>query len=607
MCIRDSFGGPTAIGYNNAYLGGIQPAYQALIAAQNPLSSFSFAKMITGDQMPAPTSYLSSTQYLFSTGLNGASGAYKWNVGYERQDSVNNFEDPNSLNNGRLYAALNAVINPANNQVVCHAALVNPAYANCVPLNVFGPGSVSPQAFQYIRQDTRNASRYQMDDFIASITGAPISDWVGPVNMALSAEWRRLAYGVTSNALPTDPVDCNGIQFNCGPGTPAYTLGATANFPKASEHVTEAAYEVELPLLKGLALAKSLDLNGAVRYTNYQASGSVWTWKLGATWHLNDAFTVRTTRSRDIRAPSITDLYQPPTQALDQFTDLHTGVTGSVNEINQGNSKLKPEDSDTATLGIVWTPQFIDGASLSLDYYHIKITNGLVTLDAHQQVNEVACENSGGTSPVCDIYVRPHPFSDRSPDNFPILAYNEQINSAGLLTYGLDMELDYAHRFFGRPFSSRLLVNYQPHLIYDTGPGGKFDVGGAADGIGGLPHTPSLTGLLELNYEVAPNLTATVQERYRNAMKQFADSSTPFVFAIGKLPSTEYTDVTLNYRWKLGGAGLDTYLNIRNVFNTQPQPWASSGGGSLIGAFGGYSLPDDAVGRYFTVGFRLKI
>jgi len=601
------FGGPTAIGYNNAYLGSIQPAYQALIAGQNPLSSFSYSRMFTGSQMPAPTSYLSSTQYLFSTGLNGAWGAYKWNVSYERQDATNNTEDPNALNNGRLAAALNAVINPANNQVVCHAALVNQAYANCVPLNVFGPGSVSPQAFNYIQQDTRNTSTYLMDDVTASISGAPINDWAGPVNMALSAEWRRLAYEVTSDALPTDPVDCNGIQFNCGPGTPAYSLGASANFPKTSEHVAELGYEAEVPLLKNVTLVKSLDLNGAARYTNYQASGSVWTWKLGANWHLNDEFLMRVTRSRDIRAPSLTDLYQPPTQALDQFTDLHTGVTGSVNEITQGNPHLKPEDSDTFTFGIVWTPKFIDGASLSLDYYHIKITNGLVTLDAHQQANEVACENSNGTSPVCDIYVRPHPFSDRSADNFPILAYNEEINSAGLLTYGMDVELDYAHRLFGRPFSSRLLANYQPHLIYDTGPGGQFDVGGAADGIGGLPQTPNVRAVLELNYEVIPNLTASLQERYRNAMKQFADSTPPFVFAIGKLPPTEYTDGTLSYRWKLSGAVLDTYINVKNIFNKQPQPWASSGGGSLIGSFGGYSLGDDAIGRYFKVGFSLKI
>lgn len=106
---------------------------------------------------------------------------------------------------------------------------------------------------------------------------------------------------------------------------------------------------------------------------------------------------------------------------------------------------------------------------------------------------------------------------------------------------------------------------------------------------------------------MTPNLTASVQERYRNALKQFADSTPPFVFAQGELAATAYTDANLNYRWKLVGADLDTYVNIRNVFNTQPHPWASSGGGSLIGAFGGYNLPDDNIGRYFTVGFRLKL
>ena len=37
-----------------------------------------------------------------------------------------------------------------------------------------------------------------------------------------------------------------------------------------------------VPLLRNVTLVKSLDLNGAIRYTDYTTSGGVTTWKLGA-------------------------------------------------------------------------------------------------------------------------------------------------------------------------------------------------------------------------------------------------------------------------------------------------------------------------------------
>jgi outer membrane receptor protein involved in Fe transport len=218
-------------------------------------------------------------------------------------------------------------VNPANGQIVCHAALVNAAYANCVPLNLFGPTASSQAAFNYIRQDTRFSATYLMDDVTASLSGAPINDWAGPIDMAVSAEWRKTSYRVLSNALPTDPVNCTGIQFNCNSGTSPYFANIVADFQQTSEHVAEVAYETEVPLLADKFFVKSLSLNAAARYTDYQTSGNVWTWKVGGTWEVNDEFRLRGTRSRDIRAPGLVDLYQPATVAVTNITDIHTGPT----------------------------------------------------------------------------------------------------------------------------------------------------------------------------------------------------------------------------------------------------------------------------------------
>jgi outer membrane receptor protein involved in Fe transport len=444
-----------------------------------------------------------------------------------------------------------------------------------------------------------------MDDVSAAITGSPINGWAGPIEMALSAEFRKLSFRVLSHQPTTDPVVCTGIQFNCSATTTPYA-STTANFPKVGVNVREAAYEFQVPLLKDAPLVRSLGLNGAVRYTNYSTSGTVYTWKAGLTYMMNGALSLRATRSRDIRAPTLQNLYAPQSSAPLSMIDIHTGNTpGILQQITQGNPNLTPEIADTWTTGFVWSPRFVDGFSLTMDYYYTRIKNGLVNFFTATPSVQLACEDSNGASPICALYNRPFPFSDRTPANYPTSVFNLTINSAGFLAYGLDTEIDYAHRLFEHEFKLRALLNYQPHLINDLGPAGVYDVGGAADGIGGQAATPNIKGLLQANYQVTGNFSAIFQERYRNAIKNYAPGF--FVFAIGKLPPAWYTDLTLNYKVKAVSGELETFLNIKNVFNKQPDPWASSGGSGQVGSFGGWLQGDDPLGRYYTVGLRYKL
>jgi outer membrane receptor protein involved in Fe transport len=601
-----------AIGYNNAFLSSVQPVYQSTIAAQraaNALGSFNFSRILSQtDAIPAPRNENRGAQYLFLASLEGSWRRNRWNVGYERAAAVANAFQPNNYSNPRLFAAMNAVVNPATNQIACNATLVNPAaYGGCVPLNLFGPTASNRAAYDYIRSPSQGATTNLLDDWSANITGAPFRTWAGAVDMALSADWRRQSYRVTSSALPTDPVDCSGIQFNCVSGGTSPTTpyaNSSASFPKATLNVTEFAYEFQAPLLRDRRLARDLGLNGALRNTNYETSGTVWTWKLGVTWAPNTSLGLRAARSRDIRAPTLTNLFAPPTIAVSNITDIHTGVTGQVQTRSQGNPGLVPEEADTFTAGFVLTPQSIDGFSASMDYYHIRINKGLLGPAPTQPATQQVCEDSNGSSPVCELYIRPLPFSDHTAANFPVAIQNLTLNTAGLLAYGVDTEIDWVHPIAGHNLKLRLLLNYQPHLVYDLGPGGILDVGGAADGVGGLPATPNVKALLQVNYEVARNFTATVQERYRNALRQ--NGSTVLFFAFGKQPPTFYTDLTLNYKLKALDGNAETFLNVRNVFNKSPDPWASTGGTSQIGSFGGWLQGDDPLGRYYTIGVRYR-
>jgi hypothetical protein len=83
----------------------------------------------------------------------------------------------------------------------------------------------------------------------------------------------------TSDATRADPsnlFNCAalGLRFNCSPGTQQW-FQPYANRSRVAQTVKEGAVEFDAPLLKNAPLAKSFNLNGAVRYTNYDTSGTL--------------------------------------------------------------------------------------------------------------------------------------------------------------------------------------------------------------------------------------------------------------------------------------------------------------------------------------------
>src|SRR3954469_6407252 len=103
--------------------------------------------------------------------------------------------------------------------------------------------------------------------------------------MALSGEYRKLSLANRSNASPTEKLDCTGLRFNCTATSVLWGGNVTTNLPAVDETISEVAFETTVPLLKDVAFAKSLDVNGAVRYAHYAYTKTVdaTTFKLGAT------------------------------------------------------------------------------------------------------------------------------------------------------------------------------------------------------------------------------------------------------------------------------------------------------------------------------------
>ena len=130
------------------------------------------------------------------------------------------------------------------------------------------------------------------------------------------------------------------------------------------------------------------------------------------------------------------------------------------------------------------------------------------------------------------------------------------------------------------------------------------DVGGSADGVQNLAATPSLKGVAQFNYQLLEKLRTSVQFRWRGGVTQ--NGNPTLIFVDNEVDPAWYADFNLNYRLTVGGGDMDVYLNIRNILNTPPEIWASTGGTGQLGTFGGWLQGDDPLGRYYKVGLSYK-
>ena len=580
---------------NNAFL-------PAAYAAQIPGATFNLSKIF--DQAPRFGAIPESRQLIFNTGLKGKLGAYDWNLGYTRGQTKLTTLLINNVNNQKLSAALDAVAGTGGTPV-CYAATqaaTASAYANCAPLNLFGPTSASAAAMDYILEDTNYVAKTNQDDITGDISGSPFDTWAGPVVVALSGEWRQQTFESTSDARPDQFADCTNLRYNCNT-TGARTFLYRNTFPasgQVKQRVWEIAAETNVPLIKDVPLIQSFEVNGAARYTSYDTVGDYWTWKLGADWHVNDDLRFRGTLSRDIRAPTLNDLYAPTSVVIVTNQDLKTLATNPLPSVNVANPDLTAEVGNTKTVGLVYKPSFAPGLSVAIDYYEIKIKNAITTVQGFQPAIQNGC-NLTNVATYCDLIVR-----DSSGAVTDWLV--KPINLAVVETKGVDFEANYSGSLFGHRLTLRGLAAYQPHIYYRQPAVPTIDQGGVAFGSTGITAAPSwrLTGMASYNF--TDSLRVDLMQRWRNDLKISGDPTV--VFLNGEDTIDSYGQTSINVAYQLNNERLgrsEVFLNVQNLFNAKPPAANATGTAAAPGGFGGFALTDDPIGRYFTVGFRMKL
>jgi iron complex outermembrane receptor protein len=579
----------------NAFLPA---SIQALIPTTE--ATFRLSRFLAN--VPRAQATADSKQWVFAAGLEGDLGGYSWNIDYNHGDSRLKTQLANNLNRQKLGYALDAV--NSGGSIVCNVTLTNPGLANdCVPFNAFGPTAASAAAIDYVTDTSNYSAITKLDDVSGAVSGSPFSTWAGEVNVALSAEWRKLSFSSNSSSRPQDVVNCTAVRFsNCTVGATLNDFTFGENPAGVSQTVSEVAAEVTAPVLKDSAVLGSINLNGAARYTRYNTSGSYVTWKAGLDWQLTDMLRFRATRSRDIRAPTLYELFAPSLVVQVRPTDLLTNTSPTVPQITTSNPNLTAEIGNTLTAGVVWKPT--PKLSFAIDYYKLKISNAVTQINGSTFAFQNACYASGGTSPYCALQVRPGGFTNTAASNAVSTWLINYVNIADTETWGVDFEANYATTLFSRPLSTRLLAAYQPHLYYRQPNVVTLDQGGVGFGPTGFGALPDLRLTGFLAFQPADNVTVSVQERWRNSLKLSGDPTQ--VFVEDRIASFATTNVTVSFDAPAALARMQFYLNAQNLFNARPPLGAYSGNGTRAGLRDGFTVGDDPRGRFFTGGIRVR-
>lgn len=504
-----------------------------------------------------------------------------WDVYYQYGDNRYEQEMRNNRIQSRFPLAVDAVEGP-DGSVVCRSTLTDPDNG-CVPVNLFGQFNWDDAAKNWLYGTGWQTAAIEQHVIAANLRAEPFSTWAGPVSLAVGGEYRD-----ESIVGDADPISqANGWYVGNGQSV------------AGGVDVREAYAETVIPLARDLPFANSLELNGAVRITDYSTSGTVTTWKLGGVYEPTDWLRLRATRSRDIRAPNLQELFGSTSSAFSRVVDTD-GVQYLPQVLTGGNLDLQPEIADTWTAGIVLTPEgLLPGFRFSADYYDIKVDQAISQVGAQTSVDRCGA----GVAEFCDLVTR-------GSDGAITQVLNPWLNLDTLIIRGVDLEALYTTPLFddGR-LTVRLLASYiDDYITIDSG--GEINRAGQT-GVqtGALPGMPDWSGNATVSYEQGP-LTLSLAGRFINKgimdvtlvgpRDEGYDPSLPNSISVNHLPARVYLDLGGSFEvFESGGRSVEIYGAIKNLLDKDPPVNVYSGAGTNPFLF-------DTILRRYTLGVRFS-
>lgn len=561
--------GNLTIQRDNAFL----PAEIAARMSELGLSTISIGT--TNEDLGGVPTWTARDQYRYMVGAAGQASLFgtdwAWDLSFNK--NISDIYQSTIVNVQSRYRAAIDAVRDANGTIVCRSTLASPNNG-CVPYNILGTGTSSEAARNYVSQLDWLDQTWKQDIYAASMRGEPVSTWAGPVSVAFGVEHRQEE--LTGEAEPL------GLTNGYWAGNYKATNG--------SNKVTEGFLETVIPLAKDVSWAKALDINAAIRGTDYSNSGYVTTWKLGLSWSPVDDIRFRATRSRDIRAPNLVELFQPGLTRTFGTTDPFTNEVVTYYEISGGNPDLKPENADTWDLGVILQPGFLPGLSASVDYFDINIKDALGSVGNPLQ----RCYD--GEAVFCSLI-------DRDANGNLVSIRNYQINIASRQVRGLDFEVSYRMPVGNGTLTLRGMATRYLKSISDNGLGSVSSSLGA-----NLPKWQYRAQAVWQNERVTFGLVGRGLSalRYNSSYIVCTTScpaSTPAHRTINVAGNPGVFYVDLNAAYKLTTEA-EWFVAVSNLFDKDPP--ARGGTQTSDAPTGTYPAYHDIIGRTVKTGVRFQ-
>lgn len=458
------------------------------------------------------------------------------------------------------------------------AAAVNPSGA----LDAYRPGNWTDSEIAYLRQNSISRSEFQTSGWFASMTG--------PV-MELPAGEMQLAFGVETR---TD----EGFNKPDSVTEAGESIANQVFTTEGSLSVDEFFAELDIPVLADVPGFKQLDLNAQFRYSDYSAFGAEEVYRFGLNWQISDDVRVRASVSTAYRAPQVTDLFGGGTVSFDFFShpcaagnadraagndvDINCNLDGIPNTAVQAagqfavlagsNADLEPETADTTSIGIIFTPSFLDGFSLSIDYWDISVDDLISRPTSDSVVDDCYGGPVGLSAPECARFT-----STQTLAGLGVLGLeNALVNRDNVSTDGFDFNARYEFdSFAGTVWNVSLLGTYVKANSFYPGAGG-------ADDRGSIPR-------------IRANLNTTVDWQswdFRWGVRYIHSMSDPRydgnnLFGYKEVSSHTEHDMNIAYNF-------DKYrvvVGVNDVFDNDPPYVFSTGNNTDLNLYG-------AVGRF---------
>lgn len=471
-----------------------------------------------------------------------------------------------------LANALGPSFKAADGKVYCGTP--DKIVAGCVSMNVFGgPGSITKEMLDYVGAPLVDNAIYDLLQVTAFAGGDVFELPGGMATGGFGAEY--LSEGLKQE------VD-SGKYLSEVSGNKGRVL------QQADKAIKSVFTEWMFPLVSDQDFAKRIELKAGARHDQIDFAGTANTYQLGATWEVMDGLLLRSNYGTVFRSPGLGDLFGPQQDGFPSAADpcsstrwanasaelkarcIADGVPngGSANNDSQqlskvgGNPNVKPETGDTFTLGFAYSPDFVDGLGLTVDFWRINIDDVISSIEAGDSLD--GCY-AGGIARLCDNVVR-----DSEGEISYILGQTQNLFKKK--AEGVDTEISYSvDSGFGR-------LNFNTVWTHFTSrQDEKYDAASASFNLKELKgmfiddtsyHKDKISFTTSWDYE---DLNVTYRLGYYGKMKynaqnfSFADETFPDAFA--EVDSMVYHDISAQYNFPTGTV---VSVGIENVTDEEP-------------------------------------